>query len=310
MVFLEDILGKIERLRKIAAALIAARLLPARIARAAQRKRTPDSLATVIFSSGSTGVPKGVMLSHYNVLSNIEAMAQVFWINDRDVHRRRAAVLPLLRIHGDHLAAAGERVRRGRIIPIRLEAAKIGELVRETQGHVAAFDADVLCRLHAQVHARKNSRRCASCWWVRKSCASPIGDGVPRKIRPGTARRIRLHRDVAGGRGEWPEFRSGTRYADGQQARNGGPSAAGSRREDRGSGQHGTAGAERGRPAAGEGPEPDARLFGPAGADRGSACATAGTSPATSARSTTKASCASRTGCRASARSGARWCRT
>ena len=36
-----------------------------------------DELATVIFSSGSTGAPKGVMLSHRNVLSNLEAMAQL-----------------------------------------------------------------------------------------------------------------------------------------------------------------------------------------------------------------------------------------
>lgn len=37
----------------------------------------PDDLATVIFSSGSTGEPKGVMLTHFNVLSNIESFRQV-----------------------------------------------------------------------------------------------------------------------------------------------------------------------------------------------------------------------------------------
>lgn len=50
-----------------------------------------DSLATVIFSSGSTGDPKGVMLSHYNIGSNIEQLGQVFAFGQHD---RVLGVLP------------------------------------------------------------------------------------------------------------------------------------------------------------------------------------------------------------------------
>jgi acyl-[acyl-carrier-protein]-phospholipid O-acyltransferase/long-chain-fatty-acid--[acyl-carrier-protein] ligase len=38
----------------------------------------------VIFSSGSTGDPKGVPLTHYNVSSNIEQLGQMFALNSRD----------------------------------------------------------------------------------------------------------------------------------------------------------------------------------------------------------------------------------
>ena len=46
--------------------------------------RAIDDLATVIFSSGSTGEPKGVMLTHYNVASNIEQVGQTFMLDRRD----------------------------------------------------------------------------------------------------------------------------------------------------------------------------------------------------------------------------------
>ncbi len=50
----------------------------------APRKRSEHDLATVVFSSGSEGEPKGVMLSHRNLASNIEATLQVFPHDSRD----------------------------------------------------------------------------------------------------------------------------------------------------------------------------------------------------------------------------------
>jgi acyl-[acyl-carrier-protein]-phospholipid O-acyltransferase/long-chain-fatty-acid--[acyl-carrier-protein] ligase len=94
MVWIEDILSRVGTWDKVSA-LIAARLWPASWLSAAGR--TPDSLATVIFSSGSTGAPKGVMLSHYNVIANIEAVGQLFWITERD---RVAGVLPFFHSFG------------------------------------------------------------------------------------------------------------------------------------------------------------------------------------------------------------------
>ncbi len=97
-VFIEDILAHLSAPAK-AAAWLRARLMPRRLllARYTRHPHTPDSLATVIFSSGSTGVPKGVLLSHYNLISDIEAIAQVFWINRDD---RIVGVLPFFHSFG------------------------------------------------------------------------------------------------------------------------------------------------------------------------------------------------------------------
>jgi acyl-[acyl-carrier-protein]-phospholipid O-acyltransferase/long-chain-fatty-acid--[acyl-carrier-protein] ligase len=94
MVFVEDMLGDTGNLARLRA-LLWARLAPARWI--VQRDWTPDSPAAVIFSSGSTGEPKGVMLSHYNLLANIEAIQQLFAVDERD---RILGVLPFFHSFG------------------------------------------------------------------------------------------------------------------------------------------------------------------------------------------------------------------
>ncbi len=97
-VYVEDLFAGATAAAK-ASAWLRARLLPAGLllGRYAHPRQTPDSLATVVFSSGSTGVPKGVMLSHYNLISDIEAITQVFRLCDDD---RIVGVLPLFHSFG------------------------------------------------------------------------------------------------------------------------------------------------------------------------------------------------------------------
>jgi acyl-[acyl-carrier-protein]-phospholipid O-acyltransferase/long-chain-fatty-acid--[acyl-carrier-protein] ligase len=61
------------------------------------RGASADDVATIIFSSGTTGAPKGVMLTHHNIASNIESFTLVFRPDEKD---RLCATLPLFHSFG------------------------------------------------------------------------------------------------------------------------------------------------------------------------------------------------------------------
>jgi acyl-[acyl-carrier-protein]-phospholipid O-acyltransferase/long-chain-fatty-acid--[acyl-carrier-protein] ligase len=97
MVLLEEMRKDFSSMQKVSAAIKAFVLPASCLTHRYFKRQKPKDLATVIFSSGSTGAPKGVMLSHRNIVSNIEGIRQVIPFTSSD---RIMGVLPLFHSFG------------------------------------------------------------------------------------------------------------------------------------------------------------------------------------------------------------------
>lgn len=95
--YLEDMVAKTRKLTQLTW-LIAAVTLPARwLNRLCGNKSQLQDPAAILFSSGSEGEPKGVMLSHRNIMSNIRQVSDVLDTSSNDTVM---ATLPLFHAFG------------------------------------------------------------------------------------------------------------------------------------------------------------------------------------------------------------------
>ncbi|MBI3469293.1 MAG: AMP-binding protein [Planctomycetes bacterium] len=131
VVCLEDLLGSISWRDKLAAAC-GAYVLPVSLLERLLSLHTIDcdDLLTVSFTSGSTGEPKGVMLSHQNIASNLQALFQIVELRRSDV---ALGLMPFFHSYGFTFALWGGLTLDPQVVYHHnpLDARQVGELCRD-----------------------------------------------------------------------------------------------------------------------------------------------------------------------------------
>lgn len=97
LLFLEDLLGAPSKLRWITRFTMSLCLPTSWLFRAVGKKVALDAPAQILFSSGSEGKPKGIVLSHRNVMGNIKQISDVLNTQPED---KMVACLPLFHSFG------------------------------------------------------------------------------------------------------------------------------------------------------------------------------------------------------------------
>ncbi len=135
-VFLEDLKEQVTGVDRLIGAL-QAYLLPAGLIERLHRldDMELDDCLTIIYTSGSTGEPKGVMLSHLNVLSNVSAVDYMFHLTKNDT---LIGVLPFFHSFGYTVAMWLPLVTRpaGVYHFNPLDARQIGKLSEKYRGTI------------------------------------------------------------------------------------------------------------------------------------------------------------------------------
>jgi long-chain acyl-CoA synthetase len=102
----------------------------------------PDDPAVILFTSGTTSSPKGVCLSHYNLLINAEGLART---HNLAVHRNHMCILPLFHANAFGYSMVGSVYSGGHVVLCdRFPGSSIWSLLRVERINVLSAVPEIL----------------------------------------------------------------------------------------------------------------------------------------------------------------------
>lgn len=125
-----------------------------------------DDLCTIIYTSGTTGEPKGVMLTHKNILSNVKSACEIIYVDENDVF---LSFLPLShifeRMAGYYLAlSCGSTVAFAE--GIEKVAQNLGEIKPTVMTAVPRFFERIYSKIRKNVEKQPEKKRKIFDWAV------------------------------------------------------------------------------------------------------------------------------------------------
>lgn len=119
-----------------------------------QHQADPHALATIVYTSGTTGRPKGVMLSHRNILSNVDGALKIFKVFAQDEFLSFLPLSHMLERTGSYYLPmmAGASVAYARSVT------QLGEDLQHIRPTLMIAVPRVFERVHARIRTQLSTR--------------------------------------------------------------------------------------------------------------------------------------------------------
>jgi long-chain acyl-CoA synthetase len=114
----------------------------------------PDDIAIMVYTSGTTGAPKGACLSHRYIINSVESLRQTIPIYDKDVS---FSYLPFCHV-AERISGLYNRLYAGASAYFVDDLTRLGEYMMEVKPTVFASLPRFFERIHARIVADRSTR--------------------------------------------------------------------------------------------------------------------------------------------------------